>query len=68
MIDDLKKSEEMGQPNSEPSKGLVGVGRPILKNLKGVRASNGRLSVGGEQEGNLFGSHLGSLRLAVNPS
>ncbi|RVW40183.1 hypothetical protein CK203_086217 [Vitis vinifera] len=54
----------MGQPNSEPSKGLVGVGRPILKNLKGVRASNGRLSVGGEQEGNLFGSHLGSLRLA----
>ena len=39
-----------------------------MENLKRVRASNGSLYVGGEQEGDLFGSQLRSLPPAVNLS
>ena len=64
----FKSPENMGRPNLKLTKGMVGEGRPILKIAKEVRAPDGCYSGGGEQEGNLFGSHLGSLRLAVNPS
>ena len=64
----IKSSEEMGRPNSKPSKGLVGEGQPILKIAKGVRAPDGCHSGGGEQEGDVFGSKLGLPRPAVNLS
>ncbi|RVW84525.1 hypothetical protein CK203_041271 [Vitis vinifera] len=47
---------------------MVGEGRPILKIVKEVRAPDGCFSGGGEQEGDLFGSKLGSPRPAVNLS
>ena len=62
----IKKSEEMGRPNLKLSKGQVGEGRPILKIAKGVRAPDGRRSGSGEQEGDLFGSKLGSPRPTIN--
>lgn len=64
----IKKSEIMGRPNLKLFKGQVGEVRPILEIAKGVRAPDGRRSGGGEQEGDLFGSKLGSSRPAVNSS
>ena len=57
VIDDFKKSKEMGQPNSEPFKGLVGEGRPTLKISKGVRAPDGGLGlpIGNQDSGNVNG-------------
>ena len=66
MFEVFKDLVEMGRPMTEPSKGLVVVGRPNLEKLKGVRACDGSQCVCGKQEGEMFGSQLGSLHPAFN--
>ncbi|RVX19200.1 hypothetical protein CK203_008571 [Vitis vinifera] len=62
----FKSSENMGRPNLKLIKSLGGEARPSLKIAKEVRAPDGRYSGGGEQEGDLFGSTLGSPRPTIN--
>ena len=64
----FKDLVELVRPMMEPSKGPMEVGRPNLENLKGVKACDGNICVWGEQEGELFGPQLGSLRPAFNLS
>ena len=66
MFEVFKDLVEMGRPMTEPSKGLVVVGRPNLEKLKGDRACDGSQCVCGKQEGEMFGSQLGSLHPAFN--
>ena len=61
----LKEHLEVGWPMMVPLKGPVVVGRPTNEVLNGVRARRG-LHDYGEQDGEVFGSQLGSSPPVLN--
>ena len=61
----LKEYLEVGRPMTVPLKGLVVVGRPTNEVLNGVRTCE-NLCDCGRQDGEVFGSQLGSSPPALN--
>ena len=66
MSEAFKELVEVGRHMTVPFKGPVVKGRPTIEKLNGIRACDGGLRDCGEQEGEMFGSQLGSSSQALN--